>query len=156
MLKALLLQLSSQRSPGKDILRRLHDKYGPGTPPVFALEDALRGLLFLFTNVFIFVDALDESPWENARGEVLDTLNRFRGWEVPGLHLLVTSRDLHDIREDIQPLPEEDVTMIKNEGVDQDIASYIAGRLDADRRLTKWKSFRSKIEDGLTLRARGV
>jgi hypothetical protein len=156
MLKALLLQLSSQHSAGEATLKRLHDKYGPGTTPVYALEDALRELVSLFTNVFVFVDALDESPWPKARGEVLDTLNRVRAWKVPGLHSLVTSRDLHDIREDIQPLPEEDVALVKNKGLDQDIASYIAGRLDTDRRLAKWKMFRSKIEDGLTLRARGV
>jgi hypothetical protein len=156
MLKALLLQLSSQHAAGKDILKRLHDKYEPGTPPPDALEDALRELLSLFTNVFVFVDALDESPWPKARGEVLATLNLFRDWKVPGLHLLATSRDLSDIREDIQPLPEEDVAMVKNKGVDQDIASYIAGRLDTDRRLAKWKQFRSKIEDGLMLRAQGV
>ncbi|KAK5275777.1 hypothetical protein LTR40_012507, partial [Exophiala xenobiotica] len=156
MLKALLLQLSSQHAAGKDILKRLHDKYELGTPPLDALEDALRELLSLFTNVFVFLDALDESPWPKARGEVLATLNHFRDWKVPGLHLLTTSRDLSDIREDIQPLPEEDVAMVKNKGVDQDIASYIAGRLDTDRRLAKWKPFRSKIEDGLMLRAQGV
>ena len=60
------------------------------------LTDYLRRLIQKFHHLYIVLDALDESPRLEARGNVLDTLEMMQKWSLPGLHLLVTSRNEPD------------------------------------------------------------
>ena len=117
--------------------------------------ESLRQLIQRFEDVYIIVDALDESPRDEGRERVLDALTEFRRWSLRGLHILVTSRDELDIREHLHPLPVEDITM-KNSGVEKDIKLFIAGHLDQSRALRKWSSYHSQIKEALAAGAQGV
>jgi hypothetical protein len=155
MLRALILQLSNQLDDGYTDITRLHDRYRDGVPPVPVLMESLRRLIQKFQDVYVVVDALDESPRHERRERVLDALADFRNWSLRGLHILVTSRDEIDIREHLNPLPDEDVTM-KNAGIDKDIEDFIAGYLHQSRALRKWSAYHSRIKEALTVGAKGV
>jgi len=155
MLRALLLQLSNQLNDGHIDLARLRDRYRDGAPPVPELIGSLRQLFQRFEDVYIIVDALDESPRNEGREQVLDALADFRNWSLRGLHLLVTSRDEFDIREHLDPSPAEDVLM-KNSGIEMDIEEFITGHLGQSRKLQKWSLYHSRIKEALTAGAKGV
>ncbi|KAI1427539.1 hypothetical protein F5Y12DRAFT_712073 [Xylaria sp. FL1777] len=154
MLRALILQLSTQHG-NYDGLSRLHDMYPHGSPPDDALLDCLYQLVRTFHNVYILLDALDESPRSKHREDVLQVLREIRAWEEPSLHLLVTSRDEVDIRNELQALPEESLAMANSE-VDQDIATFVAQHLRERRQLRKWEKHYDRIQETLTNRANGV
>jgi hypothetical protein len=162
MLRALLLQLSAQLRDGHADLARLHASYQPGTPPTAVLIEYLRHLIQKFHQVYIFLDALDESPTytqrgqvRNARDYVLNVLETMRKWSWPGLHLLVTSRDEPDIHESLSPACDQEVIM-KNAEVNRDIISYISGQLNTNPKLQKWQAHRDQIQQVLAERAQGV
>lgn len=103
MLRTLLLQLSGQSSRGHSELTRLHHSYQNGIPPSSVLTDCLHRLIEEFHHVYIILDALDESPRNGARDQVLEVLEVMKKWSFRGLHLLVTSRDEIDIRDYLDP-----------------------------------------------------
>ncbi|KAH7117475.1 hypothetical protein EDB81DRAFT_767262 [Dactylonectria macrodidyma] len=155
MLRALVLQLSSQLDDNHTFLSRLHDSYRNASPPDPALMDCLHQLARAFEDVYIVLDALDESPRDKHREAMLQCLAELRAWSEPGLHLIVSSRDEVDIREELGALPEETIKM-KNDSVDRDIASFISEHLRNNRRLRKWEEHHARIETALTTRAQGV
>ena len=78
MLRALLLQLSHQLRDGPADLAQLHERYNTGMPPSSVLLDYLRRMFERFSNVYIVLDALDESPSNGRRKYVLDALEAMR------------------------------------------------------------------------------
>ena len=67
-----------------------------------------------------------------------------RKWLVPGLHLLVTSRNEPDIRETLSPVGDEEVIM-KNAKINRDISDFISGQLNIDPKLQKWRVHHDRI-----------
>lgn len=155
MLRALLLQLSSQLRDGHADLTQLHALYKTGTPPSLMLIEYLRRLISRFHQVYIMLDALDESPRNAARAGVLDAIETMRKWSLQGLHLFFTSRDERDIHESFDLSTTQHIAM-QNAGIDKDITNFISGRLNTDRNLKKWTKHRDKIQETLTRRAKGV
>lgn len=156
MLRALLLQLSGQLQDGEVDLTRLHQSYKAGIPPPLVLIEYLRRLIQRFHHVYIALDGLDESPRDGPRQRVLNTLNAMRDWGIQGLHFFLTSRDEPDIRASLDLNPECQQLILRNVGIDKDIADFISGRLGSDRRLRKWLPHRDKIQETLANRAKGV
>lgn len=156
VLRALIFQLSGQAKDGDKDLEQLYKSHGSGssTPSSTALAAYLQRLCQRFINVYILLDALDESPRDDERMSVLDLIATIRQWSLPGLHLLVTSRDLLDIRESIGPIDSEEVPM-KNGAVDEDIAKLISSQLNHEPKLKKFKSRHDDIQSILTNRAEG-
>ncbi|KAJ2988860.1 hypothetical protein NUW58_g3758 [Xylaria curta] len=158
MLRALILQLSGQINNNGGLLS-LHESYRSTMPPDQALVGCLRQLLREFDDVYIIVDALDESPRDRCRKDVLRALVDLRKWSEPSLHLLVTSRDEPDIRdvllEELGAFP-HDIISMKNDAVNGDIRSFVSGSLKSDRRLRKWEKYHDQIEKALTERANGA
>ncbi|KAL9609925.1 MAG: hypothetical protein Q9167_005343 [Letrouitia subvulpina] len=157
MLKALILQLSTQLDGTRKDLTDLYQSYKPGIAPPEVLLDYLQRMTKRFDQVYILLDALDESPRnrEDARKHVLDTVEKIRTWSCNGLHLLVTSRDEQDIRLFLNPLNKEEV-LLQNDKVNADIADYISRRLIEDRMLQKWSGHRDKVIEALSKKAKGV
>jgi ankyrin repeat domain-containing protein 50 len=155
MLRALLLQLSGQHSDGHPSLTSLYASYQTGTPPAEVLIEHLRHLIRKFHQVYILLDALDESPRFERRDGVLKILDKMRKWHLPGLHMLVTSRDEPDIRESLNPMRDEQVVM-KNDEISGDISDFISGRLKTDRELRKLDKYHSQIQQALTEGAQGM
>jgi hypothetical protein len=78
-----------------------------------------------------------------------------RKWLLPGFHLLVTSRDVPDIRESLNPAGNEEV-ILKNAEINQDISDFISGQLNTDCKLRKWRAHHDRIQQVLAERAQGV
>ncbi|KAF2962889.1 hypothetical protein GQX73_g10686 [Xylaria multiplex] len=154
MIRSLISQLSTQLD-NYDDLSRLHDEYPKASPPNEALLDCLHQIVKRFGNVYILIDALDESPRNMHREVVLEVIESIRTWREPSLHLLVTSRDEVDIRVGLNATLEETMDM-KNVEVDRDIADFIAQHLRENRGLKKWQRYYDQIETVLTDRAKGV
>lgn len=155
MLRALLLQLSCQLEDGHSDLSRLYESYKTSVPPSAVLIDQLHRLIQKFSHIYVVLDALDESPRSEVREYVLDNVETMRKWSLPGLHLLVTSRDETDIRTHLNPSLDQEVRM-KNAGIDKDIADFISNRLRDDRQLQRWSLWRDKIREALVTGANGV
>jgi ankyrin repeat domain-containing protein 50 len=155
MIRALLLQLSGQSSDSRTDLASLRDSYSTGIPPAIVLIAHLRHLIQKFGQVYILLDALDESPRYGQRDQVLNALQTMRKWLLPGLHLLVTSRDEADIRESLSPAGDKEVIM-KNAEINRDIGEFISGQLNVDPQLRKWRAHHDRIQQVLAGRAQGV
>ena len=64
------------------------------------LTEALRCILRHLNSTYIMIDGLDEWPFENnRRSSLLEWIARLDGWNLPHLHILLTSQDLPDIKE---------------------------------------------------------
>ena len=155
MLRALLLQLSGQLSDSQTDLTCLHDSNRTAVPPPAVLIVHLQHMIQKFDQVYILLDAVDESPRYGQRDQVLNAIQTMRKWLFPGLHLLVTSRDEPDIRESLSPAENDEVIM-KNAEIDRDIGNYISKKLNNDRKLQKWHAHHDRIQQVLAERAHGV
>ncbi|KAF4785880.1 hypothetical protein HER10_EVM0010960 [Colletotrichum scovillei] len=155
MLRALILQLSDQLDYVPSALQRTHDSRKKNNIQLSTVDllQCFRQVLQLFQNVYVVLDALDESPRETSRFDLLEALKEIRTWSDLGLHLLVTSRDEVDIREGLEAEKQATILM-KHEGINDDIASYISQYLQ--RRLRHWSDHHSLIEKVLTEKAHGV
>jgi ankyrin repeat domain-containing protein 50 len=153
MLRTLLLQLACQLPGSHTILDRLYASYSSGSAPASVLVDYLRELIQRFTQVYILIDAVDESPRYDQRDRVLETISTLR--DMPAVHLLVTARDESDIREALNPERDEEVAM-KNAYIDRDISEYVSRLLKTDPKLRKWEKYHDRIQTTLAKRAQGV
>lgn len=159
MLRTLLFQLSAQVKGGPKDLVHLHVSYKSSTPPATVLIQYLRRLVQKFQQVYILLDALDESPRRtqqspirNARNNVLATIREIRHWHLPELHVLVTSRDEPDIRKSLKPTPDQEVAMDNSE-IEQDIRRFISYRLKIS--FQDWSKHHDQIQQALAERAHG-
>ena len=155
MLRALLLQLSNQFLDSYVDLTRLYDSNRTAVPPPAVLIGHLRSLIQKFDQVYILLDALDESPRYGPREQVLEAIKNMREWLWPGLHLLVTSRDETNIHEFLNCTNGEEIDM-KNIQIDQDIQNFISRQLSTDRNLRKWNKHHERIQNTLAQKAKGV
>lgn len=155
MLRALLVQLSGQLRDGHVDLACLYELYKNRTPPSRVLAGYLKRLIERVHHVYIILDALDEVPLSTARENVLNSIKTMQDWSITGLHILVTSRDLPDIRTSLSFSLDQEVKM-RNAGIDEDIENFISSRLHEDQRLQKWLPYSGKIEEKLAKRAKGV
>lgn len=157
MLRALLSQLLLQENENdreKD-LDHLNSPYEVEGFPLDDLIACLHRIAQRFSNIYILLDALNECPRHQKRTGVLATITTMREWDLPALHVLVTSHDVFDIRQSLNPQAGQEVTM-KNPGVDKDIDNYVYYQLTTDPGLHQWKSDRAEIHAALTERAQGV
>ncbi|KAG8533928.1 uncharacterized protein KY384_001669 [Bacidia gigantensis] len=138
MLKALLLQLSSQLQNDNTDLQQLYSRYEKTSPPSYILQEYLQRLIGRFEHVYIMLDAVDESPRYEARSDLLDTLVSLKSSNVDHLHILVTSRDEPDIREVLNVHIDQEIPM-RNSGIEGDISKSISDRLNSDQKLQKFR-----------------
>jgi hypothetical protein len=155
MLRALLLQLSAQLQGAERELEQLHMSYKSGTPPMEALLAYIKRILHRFSDCYILIDAIDESPRDREREGVLKVLQTIQNWSLPGLHLMVTSRDELDIRKSLNPSPDQNIVM-KNSDIDKDIVNFVSYQLANEPELRRWKARHGDIEAKLTTMAGGV
>jgi ankyrin repeat domain-containing protein 50 len=153
MLRTMLLQLSTKLDDGNAALTDLYNTYKVGEPPEHALENTLSQILLKFEHVYLIIDALDETPRGERRVAVLRMLARMRSWAIRGLHVLITSRDEADIRDELGQIKE---VSMHNKGVDKDVEDYIVHNLRVDPKFKRIAFYHAKIERSLIERAYGV
>ena len=155
MLRSIVLQLSHQSDNGHKQLKALYRSIGPSSPSMASLLELFRSLLANFDDVYLFLDAIDESPLESHREQLLRVLSDIHTWQDANISVIITSRDHRDIRDVFSDIAEE--VSMENDGVDEDIALWITDRLEQDQGLRrKWGSHQDRIKEVLTERAQGM
>lgn len=141
------------------ILEALYSSLDKGNqqPSLDALMNVLQQMLQEFPQSYLILDALDECI---DRPELLSILEQIARWQLEELHILVTSRQLGDIKSSLEDIiNKEYIICLQSQVVDKDIQSYIRQRLSDDKRLKKWQKdndIRRKIETTLIEGSRGM
>jgi hypothetical protein len=153
--KSLITQFSSQIKQLDVELEKLYSESHPSNPQFESLVTTLRHLISCFTEVYVIVDALDECTEVE---KLLRTVQTFSGWEIPGLHLLATSRPEKVIK-DVLSQPEICNIPVDKEYKNEDIRVHVRAQLQVDLSLKRWSSnpeIKSEIEACLVDKAHGM
>ena len=164
MLRSLISQLSGQLDDGKVFLEQFKvflEQFNASNPnraiSTWVLMVWLQKLVKLFEKAYVFLDGVDESLADLERREVLESIHEIRKWSIQGLHLFVSSRDMNDIRQSLDPLiTRGDEVVLGASTIDTDIGLYVTGRLAQDRGLRKWARYHDHIRATLVARAQGM
>ena len=150
LLSSLLTQLSARSSLRCDILSELYSDHDHGKmqPSDNLLTKCFKDMLTIPDQhpIYLFVDALDESPITSgippARERVLQFLKELVDLGLPNLHICATSRPEIDIRNAIEPLTPLRVSLHDETGQKEDIAEYVRSIVysKSDSNMKRWKS----------------
>ena len=158
MLRSLLVQLSSQCWRTQQPLHTLYEDHAKGLRHSTdkSMMEALHRVMRLFEEIFIVINALDES---SGRNEVLEIIKILTELTDVGCHLWMTSRRERDIEDAMDELSFVERISIRNDVVDEDIRTCIHDRLQNDRGLARWRDeaeIRQEIEDTMMKKAGGM
>ena len=159
MLRSLIMQLSSNHQsipePLLSFFKSCQD--GAKPPQTKDLETLLKALIDLYEKTFIVLDGLDECE---DRQELLNFIESAIGWKSQKLNVIMTSRKLKDFEDLFDAEMEERSRLsIQNENVDEDIRSYVHGKLQNDRKFKRWQGqpkVRQEIETKLMEKSDGM
>lgn len=161
MLCSLVLQLFSQHETITDSIASMYEasQNGVRSPQSRDLKNAFRGLIQKCDKTFVILDALDECESES-REEVFTFLNLAAKWKSGKLSVMMTSRKLRDIEELVELELEQCYRLsIQNSKVDEDIRSYVRGKLQSDRKFERWQKkpeVHKEIERRLMKKSNGM
>jgi hypothetical protein len=159
MVRSLLCQLSQQSIKIPASLDALFSscESGQRQPSNQALIDALQSMIQDLPQVYIVLDALDECA---QRVELMEMVEMTVKWNVPNLHLLVTSRRERDIENSLKGYVDlQNSICLQSKAVDKDIQHYVRQRLSDDKALSKWGTdivLRQEIEIALMEGSKGM
>ena len=133
LLPSLLVQLSNRSDAFCDVLSRLYKTHDDGArqPSDKALTECLTEMLNIPNQgpVYLILDALDECPdtsdVPSARTKVLDLIKDLVGFQLPNLHICATSRPEVDIRDALESLASQTLSLHDERGQKRDIADYV-------------------------------
>lgn len=136
LVRSLVTQLVAQSESIPRPLLDLYETHQNGKNPIDDedLVSVLRNIVLTFHNVYIILDALDES---SDCEEVLGFIRTTQEWGLSRLHLLATSRQLVSIEETFEGIVSDRICL-QESNLNTDIAVYIADQLANDKTLTKW------------------
>ena len=167
LLPSLLIQLSAQSGPRRDILSRLylaHDN-GEKQPRVSVMTQGLRDMLAFSDQrpIYIILDALDECPNSSGipspREQVLALVKELVNLRLPYLHICVTSRPEFDIRATLVPLALHGISLHDESGQKKDIVDYVNSVVysDAETVMKRWREEdKKKVVESLSEKADGM
>jgi hypothetical protein len=159
MVRSLLCQLSQQSIKIPASLDAVFSSCDSGQrqPSNRALMDALQSMMQDLPQIYIVLDALDECA---QRVELMEMVETTVKWNVPNLHLLVTSRRERDIENSLKGCVDlQNSICLQSEEVDKDIQHYVRQRLSDDKALSKWSRdivLRQEIETALMEGSKGM
>jgi len=165
LLPSLVIQLSAQSDPCRDVLSRrylTHDS-GAQKPSEDNLMKCLMEMVTLpgHPPVYLIIDALDECPdtsgMPSPREQVIDLLKELVELSLPNLHICVTSRPDVDIRTALEPLTSRQVSLHNQSGQKKDIIKYVTSVVCSDPKMRRWRDEDKKLViDTLSERADGM
>lgn len=140
MLRSLVSQLSfkygSIPKPLFSLFKSCQDGVKP--PQTQDLEILFQILIESSEKTFIVLDALNDCE---DRQELLNFFETVLAWGSNKLNVIVTSRKLKEFDDFFgDRLQEKNRLSIQNQRVDEDIRSYVNGKLQHDRRFRRWQS----------------
>ena len=111
------------------------------------LSEALHCILTHLGSAYIMIDGLDEWSFEKSRRRsLLEWIARLDGWNLPHLHVLVTSQNLPDIKE---TLLDKGAVRIDSR---PDILIHVRHELRKDQQLLEFdQSLKTEIEEFLVV-----
>ena len=139
MLRSLIIQLSFNHQSIPEPLLFLFNscQRGAKPPETVDLETLLKALIDMYEKTFIVLDALDECE---DRQELLKFFENAIGWKSQKLNVVMTSRKLKELEDFFNAEIEERSRLsIQNKKVDEDIRSYVHGKLQNDVRFKRWR-----------------
>lgn len=135
LLRSLVVQLA-WKEPGLSLLQQAYDRPNRSVPGGDELQRILLSSLILYDQVFLTLDALDESPEDgDVRQTMLERLERLTR-STSKVKILTTSRQLRDVSDSMETLKAESIT-VATCSVDSDIRKYVAAHLSRDRRFSR-------------------
>ncbi|KAI9436589.1 hypothetical protein H4582DRAFT_2129846 [Lactarius indigo] len=167
LLPSLLIQLSAQSDPRRDVLSRLylaHDN-GETKPRVGVMIQCLRDMLTIDDQrpIYIILDALDECPNSSGipspREQVVTLVKDLVNLRLPHLHICVTSRPEFDIRATLGPLALHSVSLHDQSGQKNDIVDYVRSVVysESETMMKKWREGdKNMVVDALSEKADGM
>ena len=94
--------------------------------------------------IYIIIDALDECPntfgMPTPREKVLKFVKELVDLQLANLHICITSRPEADIRDCLNPLPFNQISLHTESGQAQDIVNYINFVVHTDLKLRGWRA----------------
>ena len=167
LLPSLLIQLSAQSEPRRDILSQLylaHDN-GEKKPSIGVMTQCLKDMLTISDQrpIYIILDALDECPNSSGipspREQVLFLVKDLVNLRLPHFHLCITSRPEFDIRATIGPSALHSVSLHDQSGQKKDIIDYVNSVVfsDSETMMKKWREEDKRmVVESLSERADGM
>ena len=165
LLSSLVSQLSAELDGCYEVLFQLRSSNAGGTrkPTSDALTTCMKDMLSLPDQgeIYIIIDALDECPdtsgTQSAREEVLELVEELVCFNLPNVHLCVTSRPEVDIRRVLEPLMPLQISLHDERGQKEDIIKYIKAMVHSDKSMRKWREEDQKLViDVLSEKADGM
>ncbi|KZV67559.1 hypothetical protein PENSPDRAFT_48455 [Peniophora sp. CONT] len=128
LLRSLVHQLSSASDECLSLHREFYSSYGKkGGPSLTLLTDHLRCLAGALSNpVYLVLDAVDESPHDARRTEVLPMLRKLTSLHLDHVRVLLASRPEGDIRKCLEDECTVSMDLQDAEPHERDMKSYIA------------------------------
>ena len=147
LLSSSLVQLYHQSDFYFNILSNFYMEHGGGSLPPSddALAGCLKDLLKLpgLAPVYLIVDALDECPnpsvVRSPRAEVLSLIEELVKTQIPNLRVCVTSRPEPDIKDVLDPLIFNFVSLHDESGQRRDIEDYIKSAVNTRPKKWRWE-----------------
>jgi hypothetical protein len=158
-LSSIIAQLCGQTSSIRVDIRHFYERcnYGKHRAALGDLKNMLFKVIEDMNDVFIVLDALDESPKNGGREQLLATISDIMVHSCPSLHMLVTSRRESDIEEALLPMLTSPALSVQGSGLDLDMKLYISWQLATDPQLRKWsRDVNTEIESCLSTGANGM
>ncbi|KAI9686777.1 MAG: hypothetical protein M1822_002837 [Bathelium mastoideum] len=155
LLRSLVAQLA-WTEPGLSMLQQAYEKPNRSVPGEDDLEKILLSSVRSYNEVFLVLDALDESPEDgDIRQAMLERVESLTQ-SASNLKILATSRELRDVRESMETVKAEPIS-VATSAVDEDIRKYVATQLSRDRRFSRLNSKTTTlIEETISSRADGM
>ena len=155
LLRSLVVQLA-WKEPGLSMLQQAYDRPNRSVPGEDELERILLSSLTSYRQVFLMLDAVDESPEDaDVRQRVLEGVEELTQ-KISNVKILATSRPLRDVRESMETLKADQIS-VASSSVDLDIGKYVAAQLSRDRRFSRLDAKTTGlIEETLSMQADGM
>jgi hypothetical protein len=154
-LRSLIGQLSSNFKSLNGALHSLYKPYEVQNHPPSSqeLRTALRTLLGNFKQIYMIIDAIDESKEIK---EFIGLLKEIISWKISGLHLLVTGQQASDAANRFESIAKNKV-YLETERVDTDIRRYICDYIYTDEKLKSLpQDLLTEIENSLMKNSKGM
>ena len=165
LLTSVLFQLCHQSDSYYDILSKFYSANWNDARPhsddalVRCLEDILK--LQGQAPIYLIFDALDEcsntSSIPSSREKTLKLVEKLIKWQLPNLHICVTSRPEVDIKVVLEPLTFRSISLHDERGQIEDIEGYIKWVVEKDQSNRMWTAQdKQTVIDILTRHADGM
>ncbi|VUC23003.1 unnamed protein product [Clonostachys rosea] len=160
-IRSLIFQLYSKHTNFRSEVNTVYFSCGNGKrqPDALTLDRLLRHMLSKAEDIYIILDALDESERHNgsySSGSLLDWIKGLQD-EATNTHILIASRPEHEIMASFNDWAHADEMIELQSGlVSGDIAAYTKARVSKIRRWEKRPEIQTEIEVTLLQKADGM